>query len=126
LVLDGPKQPLIFPFLAFAYKKNQTTSYSLIIGQKMLRTTFLLAFTALAMALPQPQAAGPPTATVTPPSSTIGQLPKDGLKMLPFPGFEGLASVLGFDIAKATPEAGGYVCFPPPLFSLFVFASKTS
>jgi hypothetical protein len=38
---------------------------------------------------------------------TIGQLPKDGLNGVPGPDFGVLASQLGFDPAKATPDPSG-------------------
>jgi hypothetical protein len=37
----------------------------------------------------------------------LGELPKDGLKGLPYPNFDSLASQLGFDPAKATPSGKG-------------------
>jgi hypothetical protein len=49
--------------------------------------------------------------TVTSPTATspttIGQLPKGGLNGLPYPDFGALASQLGFDPAKATPDPSG-------------------
>jgi hypothetical protein len=80
---------------------------------KSLIVTILVA--SIAYALPQvpppspvvPIANNPTTAGPTAPSpKTIGQLPKDGIS-LPYPDFGQLASLLGFDPAKATPDASG-------------------
>jgi len=69
----------------------------------------------LTCALPQGPIAASPAAkspTATGPSAAapiqIGLLPKDGLKGVPRPEtFDGLATLLGFDPAKATPDASG-------------------
>jgi len=77
-----------------------------------------LVLSAVAFALPQAPPAlsssGPvaPKPSITNPTATIpkvpGQLPKDGLKGLPFPdNFGQFASQLGFDPAKATPNPSG-------------------
>jgi hypothetical protein len=50
-----------------------------------------------------PAEAGPPHPT----PQVLGELPKDGLKALPYPDFDGLASALGFDPAKATSDGKG-------------------
>jgi len=66
---------------------------------KSLVLAFLLA--SIAHALPQ----GPP-----PTPKVIGELPKEGLQGLPYPDFNGLAKLLGFDPAKATPDGTGKTC----------------
>jgi hypothetical protein len=83
---------------------------TMFAGMKHLIVGLILA--SVAFALPQlgSPVAKDPTATaplVAQPQS-IGQLPKDGLKVVPFPeNFNGLASLLGFDLAKATPDPSG-------------------
>jgi hypothetical protein len=72
---------------------------------KSLVLALLLA--SIAHALPQTPPAGSPAAPNGPTPNVIGQLPKDGLKGLPFPDFGGLAKLLGFDPAKATPDGTG-------------------
>ena len=58
----------------------------------------------IAHALPSP----PPAGTPPPPTpKVIGELPKDGLKAMPYPNFDELASQLGFDPSKATPDGKG-------------------
>jgi hypothetical protein len=68
-----------------------------------------LLLSTVAIALPQGPALG--SASTTPTTTTsprvIGQLPKDGLKGVPFQDFGELASQLGFDPAKATPDPSG-------------------
>jgi hypothetical protein len=51
---------------------------------------------------PKPSITNPPVTPKVP-----GKLPKDGLNGLPFPDFGELASQLGFDPAKATPDPSG-------------------
>jgi hypothetical protein len=72
-----------------------------------------LVLASIAFALPQKQPGSPvslnPTAT-TPVGMplAIGELPREGLKGVPFPeNFDGLAKLLGFDPAKATLDAQG-------------------
>ena len=74
---------------------------------KSLVLAFLLA--SIAHALPQAPPPGSAAAAGPTPSSpkVIGQLPKDGLKALPFPYFDQLASLLGFDPSKATADGNG-------------------
>jgi hypothetical protein len=49
----------------------------------------------------------PQTAPPHPTPKEIGELPKDGLKGLPYPNFDDLANILGFDPAKAIPNGKG-------------------
>jgi hypothetical protein len=69
-----------------------------------------LALSTVVFGLPQgpaspPLGNSPTTISPAPPSPRIiGELPKDGLKSLPYPDFGPLASLLGFDLAKATPD----------------------
>ena len=81
----------------------------------MMRIIVTLVLATVAIALPQaPKAAPPadkPTATnptpTTPRPLAVGQLPTDGIRGLPWPGFEQFGSQLGFDPAKATPDPSG-------------------
>jgi len=75
-----------------------------------------LVLASIALALPQKQPGSPvsnsPTAT-TPMGMplSIGELPREGLNGVPFPeNFDGLAKLLGFDPAKATPDSSGKKC----------------
>jgi hypothetical protein len=65
----------------------------------------LLSLCSLAFAAPQGTPASPTTASVAP--KPVGVLPKEGLSALPWPGqFADLASLAGYDPAKATPNPG--------------------
>jgi hypothetical protein len=59
----------------------------------------------IVFALPQvPSDIAPPAPTPSP--KIVGQLPVDGLNGLPWPGFQDLASALGFDPSKGTARPG--------------------
>jgi hypothetical protein len=65
----------------------------------------------IAHALPSPPPAGgsdPVEASPHPTPKEVGELPKEGLNGIPFPNFDGLAALLGFDPAKATPDGKGW------------------
>jgi len=71
----------------------------------------------IAHALPSPPAAEGNEPAKAPPQPTpkvVGELPKEGLKTFPYPNFDGLASLLGFDPAKATPDGNGAKCQSSP------------
>jgi hypothetical protein len=58
----------------------------------------------IAHALPSPPPAGS-NEPATP--KVLGELPKEGLKSMPYPNFDDLASLLGFDPSKAKSDGKG-------------------
>jgi hypothetical protein len=67
-------------------------------------------FAGIAYALPSPPpAAGdePAKALPHPTPKVLGELPKEGLKSMPYPNFDDLASLLGFDPSKAKSDGKG-------------------
>ena len=82
---------------------------------KRIFATFVLV--SVAIALPQAPLASTsaipssykPTSTSPKAASPkiVGQLPTDGVKGLPWPGFGDFGMQLGFDPSKATPDASG-------------------